>query len=92
MSDDDLLRGYRPSVPPPGLRARITRATRSATASVERPRLRDWLPALAAAAMIILFSVLSYRVNADLDTKLTVPDDLRPVEQWGLPAGGGELK
>ena len=75
MSYDEFLYGYRPAGPPAGLRARIVSA---------RPRLRDWLPALAAAAVILLFAALSYRMNAELDTRLLVPDDLRPVEQWGV--------
>ena len=75
MNDDEFLHGYRPAGPPAGLRARIVNARR---------RLRDWLPALAAAAVILLFAALSYRVNTELDSRLMVPDDLRPVEQWGV--------
>ena len=79
MNDDDLLRGYRPAGPPPDLRARIAS---SAKASAERPTLRDWLPAVAAAALVALFGALGYNVHASIDAKLAVPDDLRPAEQW----------
>jgi hypothetical protein len=85
---EDRLRGYRPPGPPPDLRARVMQAADSA-----RPiRLRDWLPALAAAALIFLLSALSYRMHAQLDARLAVPDDLKPVEQWGLPGDSGELR
>jgi hypothetical protein len=77
MSDEELLRAYRPAGPPPELRARIV--------SAPSPRLRDWLPALAAAALIVLFGTLGYRLQAALDAKLTVPDDRRVVEQWISP-------
>jgi hypothetical protein len=80
MSDDELLRGYRPAGPPPELRARILRESDTRA----RVRMREWLPAVAAAAIIILFSALSYRANADLDMRLAVPDELQPVEQWGV--------
>jgi hypothetical protein len=93
MNDDDLFRAYRPAGPPPELRARIVSATRRAKASAERgvgrPALRDWLPALAAAALIALFGTLSYRLQANIETKLAVPDDLRPVEQWVSDDVGG---
>ena len=87
MSDiEDLLKRYRPAGPPPDLRARVLRAA-------EAPRssgLREWLPALAAAALIALLSALNYRLHTTLETRLTVPDDLRPVEQWLPDNGGGE--
>lgn len=88
MNDDELFRGYRPSGPPSELRARIAG---SANASAERSSLRDWLPALAAAMLIVLFGTLSYRIHADIDARLTVPDDLKPVEQW-LPDDPGGVK
>jgi hypothetical protein len=84
---EDRLAGFRPSGPPPDLRARILLA-----ADDSRPaRWRDWVPALAAAALLVLFFVLSDRVHADIDARLFVPDEARPVEQWlpepvqGLP-------
>jgi hypothetical protein len=87
MNDDELLRGYRAAGPPPDLRARIER---SAKASAERACLRDWLPAIAAAALIAMFSALSYRLHADLEARLFVPDELQPVEQW-IPDDPGGL-
>jgi hypothetical protein len=48
--DDDPLRGYRPFGPPQDLRARIVReAGRTPAAGI-----REWLPALATAALILL--------------------------------------
>ena len=96
MNDDDLLRGYRPAGPPPELRARIAATTGSAKASAERPSaerstLRDWLPALAAAVLIVLFGTLSYRLHADLEARLFVPEELQPVEQW-IPDDVGGVK
>ena len=84
MTDiDDRLRRYRPGGPPPELRARIMRE------AVESSfRIRDWLPALAVAALIALFAVLNHRLQADIDARLAVPDDLRSVEQW-LPDDAG---
>jgi len=93
MNDDELLRGYRPAGPPPDLRARVVGSAKASAErpSAGRPSLRDWLPALAAAALIVLFGTLSYRVHADIEARLTVPDDARPVEQW-LPEDPGGLK
>ena len=92
MNDDELLRGYQPAGPPTDLRARIWSAKALAErAERERSDLRDWLPALAAAALIALFGSLSYRLHADIDARLTVPDELRPVEQW-IPDDVGGVK
>ena len=79
MTDtEDRLAGYRPSGPPPDLRARILRLA-------EEPRpvtLRAWLPALAAAALAILFYALGVTTRADITSQLRMSDELRPVEQW----------
>jgi hypothetical protein len=75
---EDRLAGYRPSAPPPDLRSRILLAAEESHPS----SVREWLPALAAAALIVMLSALSYRLHADIDSRLAVPDDLRPVEQW----------
>jgi len=88
MSDvEDRLSRYRPVAPPPGLRERVLRAAVAPNAS----SLRDWLPAIAAAALIALLSALNYHVHTSLETRLTVPDDLKPVEQW-LPDDPGGLR
>ena len=88
MSDtDESLRRYRPAAPPEDLRARIV----GAAAAPEPGRLRDWLPAIAAAALIVLFSALSRGVYSDIAATLSVPDDLRPVEQW-LPDDIGGVR
>ena len=82
MTDiDDPLRAYRPSAPPPELRARIMQ-------SAARPRLIGWgwVPAFATAALLVFFYALNLGMRAEIEARLTVPDDLKPVEQW-LAAG-----
>jgi len=81
IDTDDPLRGYRPAGPPPDLRARIMQG-------VEAPNsfnVRDWLPALATAALIVLFYTLNLGIRAGIEARLSVPDDLKPVEQWLAP-------
>jgi hypothetical protein len=86
MTDvEDRFAGYRPSAPPPELRARILRQAEESRPST----LRDWLPALAAAALAIVFYVLGVTTRADIASRLAVPDDLRPVEQWVPDDVGG---
>ena len=85
--NDDPLGGYRPSGPPPDLRARIMREADGATSV----GIREWLPAFAVAALIVLLTVLNQRMHADIDARLAVPDDLRPVEQW-LPNDVGGVR
>jgi hypothetical protein len=85
MSDvEGRLNAYRPAGPPPDLRTRILRAADESRSG----GIRDWLPAIAAAALIALLSGLNYRLHTQLETRLAVPDDFRPVEQW-LPDDGG---
>jgi len=80
MSDfEDRLSRYRPAGPPPDLRGSVVRA---AASSPRSSRLREWMPAIAAAALIALLSALNYRIHVSLERRLTVPDDLKPVEQW----------
>jgi hypothetical protein len=60
---DDLekrLQRYRPAGPPPELRDRIVSAARRTR------RLRDWLPLLAAAAAVVLFSALASKERAQI--------------------------
>ena len=100
-NEDDPLRGYRPAGPPPDLRARIMMSSANASAGsakalaeripTERSLLRDWLPALAVAALALVFAALSHGVRVDIEARLAVPDDLRPVEQW-LPDDLGGLR
>jgi hypothetical protein len=88
MNDvEDRLSRYRPAEPPPDLRAGIVRAAIAPRSS----SLREWLPAIAAAALIALLSTLNYRIHSSLEARFTVPDDLRPVEQW-LPDDGGGVR
>lgn len=73
---EDLLGGYRPSGPPPDLRARIVldadRATRSS--------MRDWLPALATAALIALLYVLATGIRMRVYEQIADPDAVRQIE------------
>jgi len=80
MSDDveHRFRAYRPAGPPPDLRARILRAAEAPPSNT----FREWLPAIAATAVIALLSALNYQHHTALEARLTVPDDLQPVEQW----------
>jgi len=88
MNDvEDRLTRYRPAEPPPDLRTRIVCA-----AVAPRSRsLREWLPAIETAVLIALLSALTYRIHSSLEARLTVPDDLRPVERW-LPDDGGGVR
>jgi hypothetical protein len=79
MNDDERLRNYRPAGPPADLRARIT-ASRSAKASAERSSLRDWLPALATAAVIALLYVAATEIRAAAYAKIVDSDALILVE------------
>ena len=86
MNDlESRLGSYRPAGPPPDLRARILRRAQEPLAAT----FREWLPAIAAAAAITLLFALNYQLHARLDARLTVPEDLRPVEQWPLDDVGG---
>jgi len=86
MSDvEDRLNAYRPAGPPPDLRARILRAPDESRSG----GIREWLPAIAAAALVALLSALNYRLHAQIEARLAVPDDFRPVEQWLSGDGRG---
>jgi hypothetical protein len=80
LDTEDPLRGYRPAGPPPDLRVRIMQ-------SVAPPRRIGWawVPAFATAALIVLFYALNLGMRAGIEARLTVPDDLKPVEQWLAP-------
>ncbi len=77
MNDtEELLHGYRPAGPPPDLRARIMReAGRPARAG-----FRDWLPALATAALIILLSLLASTIRGRAYDRVAEPDVPQNVE------------
>jgi hypothetical protein len=84
---DHPLSNCRPASPPSDLRARVIAAAEAA-----RPQgMRGWLPAIAAAALLVLFAGLSYRIHAEIDARLAIPDELRPVEQW-LPEAAGDRR
>jgi len=86
MSDmEQRLGGYRPAGPPADLRARILQQAEPSRLGT----VREWLPAIAAAAVIALFFTLNSQLHARLDSRLSVPDDLRPVEQWLSDDAGG---
>jgi hypothetical protein len=74
--NDDPLRGYRPAGPPPGLRARIVREAEGARA----PSLREWLPAIATAALIGLLYIAATGIRARVYSQLIDPADVPEVE------------
>jgi hypothetical protein len=77
MNDvDDPLRGYRPAGPPPDLRARIMSEAERAT----RSSLRDWLPAIAAAALIVLLQVLASGIRDRAYDQAAIPDLSQQIE------------
>ena len=77
MNDfDDPLRGYRPSGPPADLRARIMLAVDEA----RPPRLRDWLPALATAALIVLLQVLASGIRDRVYDQIDAQDAPQQIE------------
>jgi predicted NAD/FAD-dependent oxidoreductase len=77
----------RPAGPPPDLRARILEHLEEARPAT----LREWLPAIAAAAVIALFLAWNHQLHAELDRQLAVDDDIRAVEQW-LPVDAGAAR
>jgi hypothetical protein len=86
MSDvEDRLGAYRPAGPPPDLRAQIMREVADGSSS----RIRDWWPAIATAALIVLFAVLNRRIHSSIDARLPEPDDRRPIVQWLTDDAGG---
>jgi hypothetical protein len=86
MNDlENRLGSYRPAGPPPDLRGRILRRAQEP----RRETFREWLPAIAAAAAIALLFAFNYQLHVRLDARLSVPEDLRPVEQWPSGDAGG---
>jgi hypothetical protein len=71
---DDSLRGYQPVGPPPDLRARIVRDAESLRVFAAR----EWLPALAAAALIVLFYALASGARKRID--MQIPDQGDPPQ------------
>ena len=72
LTDDDreleaLLREYRPLDPPPGLRDQIL------SAAVDPIRLRDWLPAVAAVLLAVVFYWLAGVERRLLSVSMPVP-------------------
>jgi hypothetical protein len=62
MDDQDLetrLRAYRPSDPPPALRARVVAASRGSAERSAGRAGREWLPAVAALLLATLFYSLA---------------------------------
>jgi hypothetical protein len=76
MSDDDLLRGYRPAGPPADLRARVIEAVRSPQPST----LRDWLPAIATAALIALLYAVATSIHAGAYAQIIDAVDIHEIE------------
>jgi hypothetical protein len=73
---EDPLRGYQLSGPPPDLRARIVREA----TGPRRVGLRDWIPALAAAALIVLLQVLASEITNNVYDQIAGPIVSQQVE------------
>ena len=69
---EDLLRRHRPSGPPPGLRARIVSAAEEGRVQpvMAAASVRRWLPAVAAALIAVVFSMLTSGIRRDLPGQL----------------------
>jgi hypothetical protein len=78
-----VLTRHRVARPPDELRERIVRAARG------RPHRHaaEWLPALAAAALIVLFYALASGIRADLAGRLPAQNELSGLEQPLVPSG-----
>jgi hypothetical protein len=71
---EDSFRAYRPVGPPPDLRARIMRDAESTHVF----SVREWLPALATAALIVLFYALASGVRQRIE--MQIPDQGDPPQ------------
>ena len=71
------LQRYRVAGPPSDLRQRITEHD----ARPRRVRVREWLPALATAALIIVFYALAVSARAELAARWPTPDEPQEIEQ-----------
>jgi hypothetical protein len=77
MTDpEERLRHFRPASPPPELRARVIESVRSPQPST----LRDWLPALATAALIALLYVVATGIRARAYTQIVDFGDIHEIE------------
>lgn len=76
MSGDDFLRGYRAAGPPEELRARVIQSARSPQPST----LRDWLPAIATAALIAVLYVASTGIRARAYAQIVDPVEIHEIE------------
>lgn len=88
-SVEERLKRYRPAGPPAELRARVL--DRDPTSG--RWRMSEWLPAAAAAAAIVVFSLLSLNARKELAASMTVVTEQRErrVTELATALGGGVL-
>jgi len=85
MNDEHLLRGYRPTGPPSELRGRILHTSGSVRLQADQnltrqTSLRDWLPAIAAAGLIVILQVLAAGVRDRVYDQIATPNAPTPVE------------
>jgi hypothetical protein len=87
MSDfEQWLQRYRPVGPPPGLRRF------EPLAYPRRARIVDWLPVIAVAALILLFSAMAASIRSELAARLPMPPEpietgqqITPSDEMSLP-------
>ncbi len=76
IDPEERLRRFQPAGPPPDLRARVIESARSPQPST----LRDWLPALATAALIALLYVVGTGIRARAYSQIVDPGDIHEIE------------
>jgi hypothetical protein len=92
MNDDNFeehLKRYRPAGPPVEMRGRVLNRRQT----VERSRVREWLPAAAAAAAIVVFSLMSANARKGLAASMSVVTEQRDrrVAELATALGSGVL-
>jgi hypothetical protein len=82
---DRILHRHRVAGPPHALRERIVRTAHS----LPRVHAAGWVPALAAAALIVLFYTLANGIRSDLAAQMPADNELpRPDRSLVLPIDG----
>ena len=93
QNPEDRLGRYRPSGPPLDLRDRIMSAVESRRFSTgHASTVREWLPAIGAAAAAIIFSVLASGIRTDVQLAAWAADDAREtvISDLAQALGGDE--
>ena len=87
---EERIREYRPAGPPAELRAHVIDG--AATAARRRARVwLAWLPAAAAATLIVVFQYLGARAQRDIDARTDDPAREELVPTMTTAFGGGDV-